>query len=124
VSIACAGTSEEGLRRMNIKKDESCSLEENAKTNQPLTLLRRLWDSKLGTNISFSSDGKTKVVNRSLGNILRILVSEHPKQWDQVPVQVEFSYNDSPNKSTVLVHFRLCMSSIQGVFMRKVLILR
>jgi hypothetical protein len=46
---------------------------------------RTLW-KKLGTNLNFSStyhpqtDGKTKVVNRSLGNILRYLVSEHPKQ--------------------------------------------
>jgi hypothetical protein len=45
---------------------------------------RTLW-KKLGTNISFSSayhpqtDGKTKVVNRSLGNILRSLVHENPK---------------------------------------------
>jgi hypothetical protein len=61
---------------------------------------------KLGTNLNFSStyhpqtDGKTEVVNRSLGNILRCLVSEHPKQWDQVLAQAEFAYNDSPNRST------------------------
>jgi hypothetical protein len=66
---------------------------------------RTLW-KKLGTNLSFSStyhpqtDGKTKVVNKSLGNILRSLVSENPKQWDQVLAQVEFAYNDSPNRST------------------------
>jgi hypothetical protein len=66
---------------------------------------RTLW-KKLGTNLNFSStyhpqtDGKTKVVNRSLGNILRCLVSEHPKQWDQVLAQAEFAYNDSPNRST------------------------
>ena len=42
--------------------------------------------NKLGTKLSFSSayhpqtDGQTKVVNRSLGNILRILVYENPKQ--------------------------------------------
>jgi hypothetical protein len=66
---------------------------------------RTLW-KKLGTNLNFSStyhpqtDGKTKVVNRSLGNILRCLVGEHPKQWDQVLAQDEFAYNDSPNRST------------------------
>ena len=44
---------------------------------------RTLW-KKLGTNLNFSStyhlqlDGQTKVTNRSLGNILRSLVSEHP----------------------------------------------
>jgi len=64
---------------------------------------RNSWE-KLGTNIRFSSsyhpqtDGKTKVVNRILGNILRCLVSEHLKQWDQVLAQV--AYNDSTNIST------------------------
>jgi hypothetical protein len=47
------------------------------------------------------------VVNRSLGNILRCLVSEHPKQWDQVLAQVEFAYNDSPNRSTGLSPFHI-----------------
>ena len=48
---------------------------------------RTLW-KKLGTNLSFifyyhlQTNGQTKVVNRSLGNILRILVYEKPKQWD------------------------------------------
>jgi hypothetical protein len=48
---------------------------------------RTLW-KKLGTSINFSStdhpqtDGQTEFTNISLGNILRILVSEHPNQWD------------------------------------------
>jgi hypothetical protein len=43
-----------------------------------------LWKT-IGNNINFSStyhpqiDGKIEVVNISLGNILRCLVSEHPK---------------------------------------------
>jgi imidazoleglycerol phosphate dehydratase HisB len=66
---------------------------------------RTLWKN-IGTNLSFSSsyhpqtDGKTEVVNRSLGNLLRSLVNEHKSQWDQVLPQAEFSYNDSPNRST------------------------
>ena len=40
------------------------------------------------------------MVNRSLGNILRSLAGEHPKQWDQILAQVEYAYNDSPNRST------------------------
>ena len=40
------------------------------------------------------------MVNRSLGSLLRSLAGEHPKQWDQILAQVEYAYNDSPNKST------------------------
>jgi hypothetical protein len=66
---------------------------------------RTLW-KKMGTYLSFSSayhpqtDGQTEVVNRSLGNLLRSLVTEHHNQWDQILPQAEFAYNDSPNRST------------------------
>jgi hypothetical protein len=66
---------------------------------------RTLW-KKLGTDFSFSStyhpqtDGQTEVVNKSLGNLLRSLVTEHHNQWDQILPQAEFAYNDSPNRST------------------------
>ena len=66
---------------------------------------RTLW-KKLGTYLSFISayqpqiDGQTEVVDRSLGNLLRSLFSEHHNQWDQTMTQEEFSYNDSPNMST------------------------
>ena len=45
-------------------------------------------------------DRQTEVVNRSLGDLLRSLVVEHHSQWDQILPQVEFAYNDSPNRST------------------------
>ena len=66
---------------------------------------KMLW-KKMGTDLTFSStyhpqtDGQTKVVNRSLGNLLRILVTEHHNQWDHILPQAEFAYNDSPNRST------------------------
>ena len=46
---------------------------------------RTLW-KKMGTKLNFSSayhpqsDGQTEVVNRSMGNMLRSLVGENPKQ--------------------------------------------
>jgi hypothetical protein len=71
---------------------------------------RTLW-KKLGTNFSFSlsyhpqMDGQTKVVNISLGDLLRSLVIEHHNQWDNILPQVEFSYNDSVNRSTRKIPF-------------------
>jgi hypothetical protein len=66
---------------------------------------RTLW-KKLGTNLSFSStyypqtDGQTEVVNKSLGDLLRSLVTEHHNSWDNIFPHVEFAYNDSVNHST------------------------
>jgi hypothetical protein len=66
---------------------------------------RTLW-KKLGTNLSFSSayhpqtDGQTEVVNRSLGNLLRSLVTKHHGSWDNILPQAEFAYNDSVKRST------------------------
>jgi hypothetical protein len=47
------------------------------------------------------------VVNRSLGNLLRSLVTEHHNQWDQILPQEEFAYNDSPNRSTRKIPFQI-----------------
>ena len=83
---------------------------------------RTLW-KKLGTDLNFSSayhpqtDGQTEVTNKSLGNILRSLVSEHPNQWDLALPQVEFAYNDSPNRSTGLSPFNIVYGiNPRGVF--------
>jgi hypothetical protein len=66
---------------------------------------RTLW-KKLGTNLAFSSayhpqtNGQTEVVNRSLGDLLRSLVTEHHGSWDNIFPQADFAYNDSLNWST------------------------
>ena len=77
----------------------------------------------MGTDLNFSSayhpqtDGQTEVTNRSLGNILRSLVSEHPNQWDLALPQAEFAYNDSPNRSTGLSPFKIVYgTNPRGVF--------
>jgi hypothetical protein len=77
----------------------------------------------LGTNLSFSSayhpqmDGKTEVVNRSLGDLLRSLVIEHHSQWDNILPQAEFSYNDSINRSTGQSSFKVVYGmQSRGIF--------
>ena len=73
---------------------------------------RTLW-KKIGSNLNFSSvyhprtDDQTEAVNRSLGNTLRSLVYQNPKQWDSALAQVEFSYNDTPNRSTRMSPFQI-----------------
>jgi hypothetical protein len=58
----------------------------------------------MGTNLMFSPayhpqiDGQTEVVNRSLGDLLRSLVTEHHSSWDNVLPQEKFAYNDSVNR--------------------------
>ena len=46
-------------------------------------------------------------MNKSLGNILRSIVYENPKQWDLALAQAEFAYNDSPNISIGMSHFQI-----------------
>ncbi|KAJ9543245.1 hypothetical protein OSB04_022952 [Centaurea solstitialis] len=66
---------------------------------------RTSW-KRLGSRLHFSSahhpqsDGQTEVTNRSLGNLLRSLVGNNPRQWDVILPQAEFAYNRSPHRST------------------------
>ncbi|GJW59086.1 RNA-directed DNA polymerase [Tanacetum coccineum] len=54
---------------------------------------RTLW-KRLGSRLQFSSshhpqtDGQTEVTNCSLGNLLRSLIRDNPKQWDLVRKQI------------------------------------
>jgi hypothetical protein len=47
------------------------------------------------------------VLNSILGDLLRSLVAEHHIKWDQILPQVEFSYNNSPNRKTRQIPFRI-----------------
>ena len=57
------------------------------------------------TQLNFSSayhpqtDGQTEVMNHSLGNMLRCLVGEHVKSWDQKLCQAKFAHNHAFNRS-------------------------
>ena len=64
--------------------------------------LWRLIGSSLEYSASFhpQSDDQTEVVNRSLGNLLRCLVGNNPKEWESVFPLVKFAYNASINRST------------------------
>jgi len=66
-------------------------------------------DAQLSYNYAYhlQTNGQTEVVNRSLGNLLRILVGDNSQMWDRVLVQEKFSYNDSPNRSTGLSPFQI-----------------
>jgi hypothetical protein len=73
---------------------------------------KTLW-AKMGTKLQFSSafhpqtDGQTETVNRSLGNLLRCLVTDHHSSWDLLLPQAEFAYNSSVNRSTGLSPFEI-----------------
>ena len=46
-------------------------------------------------------------MNRSLGNVLRCLVGNKPRNWEMVLAQDEFAYNNSVNRSTGKTHFEI-----------------
>lgn len=66
---------------------------------------RTLW-KKLGTNLNYSTsfhsqtDGQTEVVNWSLGNLLRCLIKENPREWEAILTLAEFAFNASINRTT------------------------
>ncbi|PKU71093.1 ATP-dependent DNA helicase RecG [Dendrobium catenatum] len=78
---------------------------------------RELW-KKLNTDIKLSSayhpqtDGQTEVVNRTLGNMLRCLVQDNHKKWEELLSHAEFAYNATTNRSTGFCPFQVVYTKI------------
>ena len=66
---------------------------------------KTLW-KLLGTKLLFSTaynpqtDGQTEVTNRTLGTLLRTLVSKNIREWDLKLCHAEFAYNRMPSHAT------------------------
>ena len=66
---------------------------------------KSLW-KMLGTKLLFSTayhpqtDGQTEVTNRTLGTLLRTLVSTNIREWDLKLCHAEFAYNRAPSRAT------------------------
>jgi hypothetical protein len=74
---------------------------------------KTLW-AELGIKLFFFSsvfhpqtDCQTKVINRSLGNLLRCLTNDHGVSWDLVLPQAEFACNNFINRTTGYTPFEL-----------------
>ncbi|GJR53556.1 RNA-directed DNA polymerase [Tanacetum coccineum] len=58
-----------------------------------------------GTKLKFSTsshpqtDGQTEVTNRTLGSLLRALITANLKQWEDLLPRAEFAYNRAPKNS-------------------------
>jgi transposase InsO family protein/translation initiation factor IF-1 len=71
---------------------------------------RTLW-FKLGTKLLFSTtchpqtDGQTEVVNRSLSTMLRAILKDKLRLWEECLPHIEFAYNRSIHSTTKLSPF-------------------
>ena len=73
---------------------------------------RCLW-AKLETKLLFSTtchpktDGQTEVVNRTLFTMLRAVLKQNLKKWEECLPHIEFAYNRSIHSTTKLCPFEI-----------------
>nr|KYP60030.1 Transposon Ty3-I Gag-Pol polyprotein [Cajanus cajan] len=85
-------------------------------SNRDVKFLSHFWKTlwaRLETKLLFSTtchpqtDGQTKVVNRSLGAMLREILKGNKKSWDDYLPHVEFAYNRVVHKTTKMSPFEI-----------------
>jgi hypothetical protein len=86
----------------------------NTVSDRDAKFLRHFWRTlwfKLGTKLLFSTtchpqtDGQTEVVNRTLSTMLRAILKDNLRLWEECLPHIEFAYNRSIHSTTKLSPF-------------------
>jgi len=79
-------------------------------TGQFWQRLFNLLGSRLNMSTAFhpQTDGQTENANKTLQQILRIIVARRPKDWCSCLPAAEFAINNSKQASTGLAPFEVC----------------